>query len=311
MRLDILRAGLQTTIQGAIRSGFRHYGVPWSGPADPLSHSLANRLVGNLWASPALETTLTGVRIGFSEAVMFAVTGADTDISLNHTKLSLHLSYQARAGDVLELGPVRHGCRNYIAFSGVLSANEFLGSFSTYLPGKFGGFGGRALKDGDQLEVMNVRMRDRAETPVQLRPFFNDRFVLQVTEGPDLPMLEDQSLLFSEQFKASPRSSRMGVQIKGPDIRASGTEALKSAGVFPGAVQCPPDGHPFLLLADCQTTGGYPHILNVIRGDRFQLGQIRQGAEIRFVLRGHDYAVESYRKRSAMYEDWLMYSALR
>lgn len=305
MSLLIRTAGLQTTIQGKIRSGYRHFGVPWSGPADPLSFALANRLVSNTLQAPALETALNGVCLEFDEPLVFAVTGAQARIQLNESEILSHKSYRARKGDVLKLHPPGHGCRNYIAFSGHLDVDPLLGSVSTYLAGSFGGLHGRSLQNGDRLSFKDVFFPPVTETPPAFRPLFNDRMILQVVEGPDFVKLKTTDVLFDHAFTATARMSRMGVQISGPTLEMEQTERMESAAVFPGAVQCPPDGNPFLLLPDSQTTGGYPHILQVIRGDRFQLGQIRQGTIIRFVKRTSAYAVESFRARWRAYKDWL------
>lgn len=305
MSIVILKAGLQTTLQGQPRTGLRHVGVPFAGPADPLSMSLANRLVGNPETATTIETTLTGVIVLFNQPMAFAVTGAESDIHLNGSKKFAHKTLFAEAGDMLELGPCQSGCRNYIALSGVLKAQEFLGATSTYLPAGFGGFEGRVLRDGDEIEVSSVRIPEETETPKHLRPYLNDRTSLQVVRGPNFGLLEDQAGLFLETYKVSNRSSRMGAQLEGKIVKLHGGEGLPSSAVFPGTVQCPPDGKPFILMCDAQTTGGYPHILQVIRSDRYQLGQLRPGSTVRFIERSLDFAHQAYRQRWETYSNWL------
>ncbi len=306
MTITVLKAGLQTTLQGRPRSGYRHFGVPSAGPADPLSMSLANRLVGNRPDQTALEVTLTGARFLISEPLVFAVTGAEADIRLNHSHIPLHESRFAEPGDELSIGPTKAGCRNYLAISADIVADEFLGSTSTYLPGGFGGMEGRALRDGDELTLAHITLPDELETPNELRPLFNDNTILQVVKGPDFDLLADQARLFDEVFRVTQRTSRMGCQLKGNEpLKTHDSSALESAAVFPGTIQCPPDGMPFLLSADAQTTGGYPHILQIMRTDRFQLGQLRPGGQVRFVERDISFANESYRQRWSAYSDWL------
>ncbi len=305
MSIVVLKAGLQTSLQANPRNDYRHFGVPWSGPADPLSMSLANRLVGNTPTATALEVTLGGLKLLFSEATAFAVTGATSHLHLNRVSVEPHTTHFAEAGDVLEIGGVTAGCRSYIAVAGEIVAQSFLGSQSTYIPGGFGGFDGRVLRDGDELKLNRGPQPERTQTPARLRPFFNDRFTIQVVAGPDFEKLKFPDMVLGVELTATARCSRMGVQLSGSSLEVSGAEQLKSSAVFPGTVQCPPDGKPFILLSDSQTTGGYPHILQVMKTDRFQLGQIKQGAEIRFILRSPEYALESYRQRWAAYSDWL------
>lgn len=306
MTIEVLQPGLQTTLQAGIRAGYRHFGVPWSGPADPLSMALANRLVGKSPTETALEITLSGMKVRFQDKSGFAVTGGDAEVFLNGEKISLHKTCLALPGDILDIGPCVTGCRVYLALSGVISADAFLGSESTYIPGGFGGLSGRAVQEGDILRCAGHEVPEMLETPQHLRPFFNNQFLVQVVKGPDFDLLPEPDYLFDQTFKVTQRLSRMGAQLSGPDkMRTQNDGNLQSSAVFPGSVQCPPDGNPYILLSDCQTTGGYAHILQTIKSDRFQLGQLRPGASLKFVLRDKDDAVQRYRLRWEGYLSWL------
>lgn len=305
MSLKFLKAGMQTTLQAGERRGNRHFGVPAAGPADRLSMSLANRLVGNPESAVALEFTLTGGKLVFSEDIGFALTGADVKARLNNVPVHMHETYLAEAGDILDIGPALNGCRTYLALAGDVVADEFLSSKSTYLPAKFGGLDGRALQDGDEIQIRHHRLPDEVETPQALRPLFNDLFLLQVCPGPDFDMLGADQDIFQQEFTVGQRSSRMGVQLEDGVLELSNAERLQSAAVFQGTVQLPPDGQPFVLLADSQATGGYPHVLQVSRSDRFQLGQLRPGAKVKFICRTPEEARERFRARAEGYKDWL------
>ena len=305
--LTVLKAGLQTTIQAGPRHGYRHFGVPSSGPADAVSMALANRLVSQPVDHPVIETTLTWASFRFRCDMQIAITGAMADITLGGRHIGLHKTHFAEMDEELVIGPAKAGCRNYLALSASLETNEFLGSGSTYLPGRFGGRDGSALAEGDRLAAHDLREVEDLETPLELKPFFNDRVMLQVAAGPDFNRLSSASrkALFEAEFTASQRASRMGVELTGNTLAIESDFQKESAAVFPGSVQCPPEGNPYVLLADAQTTGGYPHILQVIRSDRFQLGQIRPGSKIRFVQRSPEEAAERYRARWTAYSDWL------
>ena len=140
MTVFVIKPGLQTTVQSGPRTGLRHIGVPASGAADPLSLALANKLVGNAWDTPALETTLLGPVLEFDVGCTLAITGAESKLTLNGQSLELHHVFDVRPGDRLEVGAADRGARKYIAFSGGLAAEHVLGSASTYLPAGFGGF---------------------------------------------------------------------------------------------------------------------------------------------------------------------------
>ena len=180
MSLLVTRAGLQTTIQAQPRIGQRHLGMPLCGPADPLSMALANRLLENPLLAPALEVTLSGCELRFSEPQSFAVTGAPCDIELNSKPVNMHKSYRAEDGDTLQIGPAKKAVRAYVAVGGGLIGDEFLGSVSTYMPAALGGHAGRALRDGDKIKV-NAGAEDRAvlQTPPEFRPQFSNAWALR------------------------------------------------------------------------------------------------------------------------------------
>ena len=146
MSLTILKPGLQTTLQGSPRTGYRHMGVPWAGPADPLSLALANRLVGAPPEATALEITLGGLLLRFDADTAFALTGAPAPAILSGEPVNLHETIRAHAGDVLELAMPSVGMRTYLALAGTLAATHVIGSPSTYLPAGLGGHEGRACK---------------------------------------------------------------------------------------------------------------------------------------------------------------------
>ena len=306
--IEVLKSGVQMTLQGDVRSGLRHFGVPGAGPADPLSMSLANRLVGASCVQTAVEMTLTGGAFRFDVACDIALTGAPSDILMNGSVVPMHKTIRVDAGDEIEILPAQSGCRVYMAVSAKIEATEFIGSASTYLPGQFGGMAGRALQSGDRIGLNEITPGDILETPIALRPLFNDNFVLQVCPSIDYDTLAEEARhqLLELGLRATSRASRMGVELAGENpVQCDISENRPSSPVFPGSLQCPPDGKPFILLADAQTTGGYPHVLQVIRSDRFQLGQIKPGASVRFVLRRPDEAMERLRARWNAYSNWL------
>lgn len=308
MSLLVTKAGLQTTIQAQPRAGRRHLGVPLCGPADPLSMALANRLLGNASMAPALEVTLSGFAARFDSNSCIAVTGADCDLALNGKKIEAHIAYQVKAGDELQLGPARRAVRSYIAIGGGLSGEEFLGSRSTYLPASFGGHKGRALEKGD---VIEITPRDRsaagAATPMEFRPPFAGAWVLRACRQKNFSDLSeaDRASFFDHNFSVSARSDRMGMQLQGKVFDLPTAGYLDSAPIFPGCVQCPTDGQPYLLSVDAQTTGGYAQLAQVARVDRHLLGQLRAGDHLRFLERTATEAASELREKHDYWRKWL------
>jgi biotin-dependent carboxylase-like uncharacterized protein len=308
MSLLITRSGLQTTIQAEPRIGMRHLGVPASGPADPLSMALANHLVCNSVMCPALEVPLSGIELEFESDTSFAISGAQSECALNGRPIEYHRSYRATTGDELFLSAAQTGARVYIAFAGGLIADEILGSGSTYLPAEFGGYKGRALEQGDRLQLsFPGHAKSSRTTPNEFRPPITNRWAVRTCEGAEAGLLDaaSRNALFDKKFTVGNRADRMGLQLRGEELRIRSEGRLPSAPVFPGCVQCPEDGTPYLLSVDAQTTGGYPRVAQVARVDRHTLGQFRPGDHVQLLRRTPEQAAEELHEKLNYWRKWL------
>lgn len=223
--------------------------------------------------------------------------------SLNGRVVSFHETLFVKQGDFLEVGRPDHGLRTYLAISGGVVGDEFLESESTYTPAGLGGFDGRALRSGDVVETSPRTKPRRETTPETLLFPLGNSFALRASEGPDYT--GDCTHLWTEQYKATRRASRIGIELDGAFPKIDSIANLPSAGIFPGALQLPPQGRGFLLLPDCQTTGGYPHILQVNRSDRHLLGQIRPGDSILFLHRTREQAADDLIKKQKLIASWI------
>lgn len=298
-----MNAGPQATLQGNQRAGYRYSGIPSSGPADPVSHAIANHLVGNHASTTGIEITYGPFSVEFQASAAIALTGAVAPTSLNGRVVSFHETLFVKQGDFLEVGRPDHGLRTYLAISGGVVGDEFLESESTYIPAGLGGFDGRALRSGDVVETSPRTKPRRETTPETLLFPLGNSFALRASEGPDYT--GDCTHLWTEQYKATRRASRIGIELDGAFPKIHSIANLPSAGIFPGALQLPPQGRGFLLLPDCQTTGGYPHILQVNRSDRHLLGQIRPGDSILFLHRTREQAADDLIKKQKLIASWI------
>ncbi len=304
MTLEVLKPGLQTTIQAGPRTGWRHLGVPSSGAADALSLALANRLVGNRWDAPALEATLLGPTLRFGTAAAFAITGATATASLNGNELALHETVQAEAGDELSVGAMEVGARTYIAIAGGITVEDVLGSASTYLPAGFGGLKGKALERGDRL---GTTPKDCAslQTPDEFRLPVSSNWALRACPSFEASWLQVPDDLFEKNWIVGRRADRTGLQLEGGALSIASDGRMPSAAVFPGTVQCPEGGTPYLLSVDAGTVGGYPRVAQVARADRHLLGQLRPGDRIRFLRREARGAIDELRAKLDYWRPWL------
>ena len=307
MSIRVIKPGLQTTVQAAPRTGLRHLGVPSSGAADPLSLALANRLVGNALLAPGLEISLTGPQLRFERPARFAIAGATATVFLNDRPADYHRTLSANTGDVLRVGNLENGCRAYIAFAGGVVAQRLFGSASTYLPARFGGIEGRALRSEDELELGDATDNEDLATPPQFQPSMGHRWALRTCRWAGAGALpqSQQERLFENRWTVGRRADRMGLELDGPTLEPDSNGRLASAPVFPGTVQCPEHGTPFLLSVDAQTTGGYARVAQVARVDRHLLGQLRPGDQVSFLPRQPDEAMSELRAKHDAWREWL------
>jgi allophanate hydrolase subunit 2 len=215
---------------------------------------------------------------------------------------------RARAGDQLRVGPATAGVRSYISFAAGLQAEQFLGSGSTYVPAGLGGYRGRALQRGDRLEfVGTIDLPELPATPADFRPLTSGPWAVRACDGAEFDALDKagRAALFDTNFAIGTRNDRMGMQLQGRVFDVSSAGFLASVPVFPGCVQCPEDGAPYLLAVDAQTTGGYPRIAQVVRADRHVLGQLRSGDHLRLLRRTPEEAATELREKLKYWRDWL------
>lgn len=308
MSVEVLAPGLQTTIQAGARVGMRHLGVPASGAADPLSLALANRLLGNDLLAPALEVTLVGPTLRFNTPTAIALTGGVAQATLGGEPIEFHSTIIAKQGDELAIAAVEIGTRVYVAFAGGLQAQELLGSCSTYMAAGFGGHQGRALVEGDVLQLQKQNTNtDVARTPQEYRPAFSSTWALRICRSAESDLLQDEQLgeLTNTNWMIGRRADRMGMQLDGPMISVSSDGRMPSAPVFPGTIQCPGNGSPFILSVDAGTTGGYPRIAQLARVDRHLLGQLRPGDHVRFLPREPLAAIDALHAKHNYWREWL------
>lgn len=282
--IDVLDPGPQTTVQDLGRVGYLRYGIPPSGPMDPRSFVVANRLVGNPDGVAALECTLAGPRFTVGRPCAIAVTGADMPVTVNGAAAPAWTTLLLMGGDVVGLGAARAGVRAYVAFSGGIDVPPALGSRATYLRGALGGFDGRALRRGDRVRLGVARLpRLRRVTPATLVDWEGEP-VLRVVLGPQADRFTEDGVraFLGSAYVMTPHSDRMGARLSGPRIAHARGHDIISDGVAAGAVQVPGDGQPIVLLADRQSTGGYTKIATMCSFDLGRVGQVKPGQRVRF-----------------------------
>jgi antagonist of KipI len=294
-----------TTVQDLGRWGHQGDGVPVAGPMDAYSHRLANAIVGNSVDAAALEITLIGPELEAREDVVCAVTGARFAIAVDGAAVPLDASFPVRSGSRIRFGARSAGARATLAVAGGIVVEMLYGSRATSLSAQLGPFKGRALRRGDLLPIgADRRTGHRAPRPGLPLPAGGAR--LRVIPGPHDRFFAANALdqLFKTRFVVTPNSNRMGYRLEGPSLElAAGADAILSDATPIGSIQVPPSGQPILLMADRQTTGGYPRIATVISADLPLAGQLAPDDWIEFAPIARDDALAELRHQRAMLEE--------
>ena len=285
--LKVLAPGLHTTVQDLGRPGYLAIGVPPSGALDGLSFRFANALVGNDPEAPALEVLLSGPTLEIAaDTVRVALAGADASLAIERWRIvTAGQSVTLSRGAVFQVVVGRRSACCYLAVEGGVVVPPILGSASTYVRAAIGGIEGRALRRGDFVPLAMARATERAE--LRLRsplPAPGDQ-PIRVVLGPQQECFTAAAVvaLLGSEFRVSQSADRMGMRLDGPLLRHRAGWDIVSDAIPTGAIQVPGSGQPILLLADHQTTGGYPKIATVVSADLPIVGRRRPGDTLRFV----------------------------
>lgn len=286
-RLNVVRPGLFTTVQDLGRIGYQRFGVPVAGAMDPWAFRCANRLVGNPDSAAALEITVLGPELFFERSAVVALAGGEFSTWLNERAVPGWQTLEVPASSTLRIGERQKGARGYLGIAGGLAVQPTLGSRSTHIRSGMGGLTGRSLCQGDILDGGSVTTetgrrigRILAST---LRPAYSINPTVRVVRGPQLDAFSPDAIeaLVREPYTLSKDSDRMGFRLLGAPL-AQTSQGIVSDATPLGSVQVPPSRQPILLMADRQTTGGYPKIAVVISADLPLAAQLVPGDTIGF-----------------------------
>jgi len=290
--IEIMKPGIQATIQDMGRVRFRKFGVGFSGAMDPFALAVGNHLVGNDPDAGAIEVTLGGIEIRFHSDTAIALAGASPMARIDDEPLPAWWVKPVHAGQVFKAGMLPRGMRFYLAFAGGVDVPRIMGSRSTDVKGGFGGLEGRVLGGGDRLALgqapASVVPRGFGLSPYAIPALGSYieklptiRF-LPAAEWGDLDRTS-RKLLLETAWTVEPESNRMGYRLSGPRLELRKRLEMLSHGIMPGTIQLPPSGLPIIQLNDANTCGGYPKLGVVIAADMHRIGQASLRSSIRFV----------------------------
>lgn len=288
--LRIVQPGLHTTVQDLGRYGSQRLGIPVSGALDAAALRAANVVVGNAPATAALEMTALGPTLEVvAESVRVAIAGGESKLVIEHhgggtlTPVPGLQSIRAQRGDRIRIPAIAGSSVAYLAIEGGMSLTPFMGSYATYVRGGFGGFQGRALVAGDSVPLHRSSVDERPEQTLpgfSLSPPTEVRVVL----GPQDDFFGPEAIatFLGSPYRVSREADRMGLRLEGPPLDHAKGYNIVSDGIAPGSIQVPGSRQPIVLLADRQTTGGYPKLATVISADLPAMGRLVPGSSVSF-----------------------------
>lgn len=297
MSVTVIKPGILDTLQDLGRYGFSHWGINPGGVMDTYAARVANMLVGNDSKEAVLEVHFPAPQLLFEQHALIAVTGADLSATLNDELLPLWHPVVVRKNTVLHFPKWQQGARCYLAVHGGFSIPRWLDSYSTHLKAGAGGFAGRKLEKADEL-----KFKDSMLYVPGLLPDGKDYRVLKwragtgktyehpneicFVKGHEWELLTPaaQKELQENNFILHPSSDRMGYQLRGAPLQVTEHKELVSSGVGFGTIQLLPGGQLIVLMADHQTTGGYPRVGHVVSSHLPRLAQLRPGDALQFSL---------------------------
>ena len=276
--VEILKAGLYDSVQDLGRLGVQQYGVPLSGAMDRYSAKLANAILDNRPNDAVLEMTLIGPKLKFHVATTICITGADFNTKLGASRVKNNLALRVEAGDELYFGSCHIGCRGYLAVKGGFRTERVMNSRSMYANITIVGH----LKRGGMLPIRSVMDANASKASIVTPIIHFEAEELTVLKGVEFDRLQnhEQQELLTRTFTVSKDSNRMAYQLE--QRFENNLEAIITSLVLPGTVQLTPSGQLLILMRDCQTTGGYPRVLQLTDSCIDSLAQKQPGQKFRF-----------------------------
>jgi biotin-dependent carboxylase-like uncharacterized protein len=287
--LKVLAPGFHTTVQDLGRIGYQDIGVPVSGALDEVSLRIANALVGNPAAMPGLEILLSGPTLEVAaDNVRVALVGPGASLKIGREDplvIPAGQSVTLPGSEVFQVAASRDSACCYLAVEGGIAVPLVLGSASTYTRAAIGGLEGRALRREDVVPLAIVHASQGSELRAPALPSAGGEQSIRVILGPQQESFTAEAVtaLLDGEFRVSKDADRMGMRLDGPLLQHRAGWDIVSDAIATGSIQVPGSGQPILLMADHQTTGGYPKIATVISADLPVVGRRRTGDPIRFL----------------------------
>lgn len=281
--IKVLHPGFYSTIQDLGRKDFQHLGVPMSGAMDMHATKMANAILGNDADCAVLEITMLGPKLEFNCETVIIVTGASLSPKINTTIVKNNTLINVNKGDILSFGTPINGLRAYLAVSGGFQSEIVLNSRSMYQSITKAS----SLNKGDEIKIHTKSHISKKYSAIKMDSNYLNNHVISVYKGPEFHLINNEQInkLFNQEFTVSKENNRMAYQFQ--ELVTNNLKDIITSLVLPGTVQLTPFGKLIVLMRDCQTTGGYPRVLQLKESSINLLSQKKVGDKIKFKLKTH------------------------
>ncbi|HEX7844574.1 MAG TPA: biotin-dependent carboxyltransferase family protein [Chitinophagaceae bacterium] len=308
MSLRVIKGGILDTVQDMGRIGYQHLGINPGGAMDKYAAQIANILVGNDSTEGVIELHFPSSSFIFEQPALIALSGADFKASINGEEVPTLHPLLLDKYSILQFHAIKNGARAYIAVHGGFEIEKWLGSYSTHIKVEKGGVNGRALKSDDEIAIRRksklpfIKHEDEFYVlPWKADTNWGDPFEkhIAILAGHEWNRLTDEAKkkFHCGSLSITRRSDRMGYRLKGDPVQVITNEEVVSSAVGFGTIQLLPDGQLIVLMADHQTTGGYPRLAHVITAHHSRMAQMKPGDSVSFKLTDQQTAEKLYLKQ--------------
>ena len=285
-KIEFLRGGLVTSLQGENINKLQHLGITTSGPMDYFLSKIGNLIMENNEDDLTFEICKFGPIIKVIEGSFIFLISGNINFKIinnsNSQKGECFKSYILKKGDILEINQTINSNYAYLIFKGELNGNVSSEYRSTIVSSSLGLNDGKKISDFDKFNILNISIFRNRSLPFSLINFYDNK--IRVVKGPQMNFFKISIIkkFFSQKFKISKNINRVGMRLIDNSVKPTISSNIDSEGIIKGSIQVPGDGNPIVLTAEHPTIGGYPKIATVLIADLFKLVQLQEGSEFNF-----------------------------
>ena len=285
-KIEFLRAGLVTSLQGENINNLQHLGITTSGPMDYFLSKIGNLIMENNEDDLTFEICKFGPIIKVIEGSFIFLISGNINFKIinnsNSQKGECFKSYILKKGDILEINQTINSNYAYLIFKGELNGNVSSEYRSTIVSSSLGLNDGKKISDFDKFNILNISFFRNRSLPFSLINFYDNK--IRVVKGPQMNFFKISIIkkFFSKKFKISKNINRVGIRLIKNPVKPTISSNIDSEGIIKGSIQVPGDGNPIVLTSEHPTIGGYPKIATILIADLFKLVQLQEGSEFNF-----------------------------